>query len=156
MKRHVRDPVLCKYLMQLSGLPHVLIERSPFERIRNDNPFRAGLIRTLQDLKTAGLLHLPYPEMVVELPDVNGVCEIEDTSPFALRSAFVSLSQKPDGDFIAHSSLIAKGDGKGPMAFASPFGGTIRITGSGLEITFGTISFDKSPETYHDLFGLMD
>jgi hypothetical protein len=65
MKRHARDPVLCEYFMQLSGLPHVLIERSLFERIRNDDPFRAGLIRTLQDLKTAGLLRLPYPEMVV-------------------------------------------------------------------------------------------
>jgi hypothetical protein len=68
MKRHARDPVLYEYLMQLSSLPHVLIERTLFERIRNDDPFRAGLIRTLQDLKTAGLLHLPYPEMVVQLP----------------------------------------------------------------------------------------
>jgi hypothetical protein len=155
MKRHARDPVLCEYFMQLSGLPHVFIERSLFERIRNDDPFRAGLIRTLQDLKTADLLHLPYLEMVVELPDVNGVCEINDTSSFAPRSAFVSLSQKPDGNFIAHSSLIVKGDGKGRMAFASPFGGTIEITGSGLEIIFGTISFNKSPEAYHDLLGLM-
>ena len=88
MKRHARDPVLCENLIQLSGPPHVLIERSLFERIRNDDPFRAGLIRTLQDLKTAGLLHLPYPEMVVELPDVNGVCEINDTSSFAPRSAW--------------------------------------------------------------------
>src|SRR5215471_14191969 len=103
MRRHARDPVLCEYFMQLSGLPHVLVERSLFERIRNDDPFRAGLIRTLQDLKTAGLLHLPYPEMVVELPDVNGVCEIDDTSSFAPRNAFVSLSEKADGDFMAHS-----------------------------------------------------
>jgi hypothetical protein len=41
------------------------------------------------------------------------------------------------------------------MAFASPFGGAIEITGSGLEITFGTISFNKSPEAYHNLLGLM-
>ena len=41
------------------------------------------------------------------------------------------------------------------MAFASPFGGTIEITGSGLEITFGTISFNKSPEAYTILSGLM-
>jgi hypothetical protein len=34
-----------------------------------------------------GLLHLPYPEMVVYLPDVNGVCEINDTSSFAPRSS---------------------------------------------------------------------
>jgi hypothetical protein len=141
--------------MHLSGLPHVLIERSLFERIRNDDHFRAGLIRTLQDLKTASLLQLPYPEMVVELPDVNGVCEINDTSSFAPRSAFVSLSQKPDGDFIVHSSLIVKGDGKGRMVFASPFGGTIAITASGLEITFGTISFNKSSEAYRHLADLI-
>jgi hypothetical protein len=155
MKRHARDPILCEYFMQLSGLPHVLVERSLFERIRSDDPFRAGLIRTLQDLKTAGLLHLPYPEMVVELPDVNGVCEIDDTSPFALRSAFVSLSRNPDGDFVAHASLIVKGDSKGRMAFASPFGGTIEATGSGLEITFGTISLNKGSEAHGDLSGLI-
>jgi hypothetical protein len=40
MKRHARDPVLCEYFMQVSGLPHVLIERSLFERIRNDDPSR--------------------------------------------------------------------------------------------------------------------
>jgi hypothetical protein len=37
------------------------------------------------------LLHLPYPEMVVELPDVNGVCEINDTSSFALKRFSVSF-----------------------------------------------------------------
>jgi hypothetical protein len=41
------------------------------------------------------------------------------------------------------------------MAFASPFGGTIAITDSGLEITFGTINFNKNPEAYRDLLGLM-
>jgi hypothetical protein len=41
------------------------------------------------------------------------------------------------------------------MAFASPFGGTIVITGSGLEITVKTISFNKGPEAFHDLLGLM-
>ena len=123
MKRHARDPVLCEYFMHLSGLPHVLIERSLFERIRNDDPFRARLIRTLQNLKTASLLQLPYPEMVVELPDVNGVCQINDTSSFAPRCAFVSLSQRPDGAFVAHSSLIVKGNGKGRMLFAQKFDG---------------------------------
>jgi hypothetical protein len=54
MKRHARDPVLCEHFMHLSGLPNVLIEPSLFERIRNDDPFRAGLIRTLQHLKSAG------------------------------------------------------------------------------------------------------
>jgi hypothetical protein len=99
--------------MQLSRLPHVLIERSLFERIRNDDPFRAGLIRTLQDLKTAGLLHLPYPEMVVELPDVNGVCEINDTSSFAprnqtaisLRIRVLLLRVTAKGAWLSHRRL---------------------------------------------------
>jgi hypothetical protein len=40
MKRHARDPVLSEYFGHLSGLPHVLIERSLFERIRNDDLLR--------------------------------------------------------------------------------------------------------------------
>ena len=112
MKRHARDPVLCEYFMHLSGLPHVLIERSLFERIRNDDPFRARLIRTLQNLKTASLLQLPYPEMVVELPDVNGVCQINDTSSFAPRCAFVSLSQRPDGGSLRIRALLLKATAK--------------------------------------------
>jgi hypothetical protein len=41
------------------------------------------------------------------------------------------------------------------MAFASPFGGTIGITDSGLEITFGTINFNKNPEALPRSVGLM-
>jgi hypothetical protein len=41
------------------------------------------------------------------------------------------------------------------MLFASPFGGTVGITASGLEITFGTINFNKHPEAYRDLLGLI-